>query len=346
MSRRLSLLAAACLVLSGSIEAQVRRDEQFYYPGAFNWTFLRNFPEAARLFNAFDYGHSVLYEILYAKPTAPTALLEQEEFDYLTRDLLIRPPRFAIVEEAVAPTYAKLAWRAKQMFDRAHILHRQIYDVYADDRLSDSAKFALVERLTDWYLLDRAYAFVAVPKDMALMDEQYYSKTFRVRYPNFNGLIWAYHWLQVGLYEPLITGRVPAERKAGVKAALARFWSMLGEPPSRFPTVMPMTSAIAPTFARRHPRAAVIFDNLHMMHDIISDILVSERVPRGRKRAVIDSALAEFRNPDRNVIELEHWYMMADHMGGVDLMGGSAANLIQLIKAPAHPGDRPRPDQP
>ena len=32
------------------------------------------------------------------------------------------------------PAYAKAAWRAKQMFDWAHVLHRQIYDVYADDR--------------------------------------------------------------------------------------------------------------------------------------------------------------------------------------------------------------------
>ena len=33
--------------------AQDRRDEQFYYPGSFNWSFLRVYPEAARLFNAF-----------------------------------------------------------------------------------------------------------------------------------------------------------------------------------------------------------------------------------------------------------------------------------------------------
>ena len=38
-----------------------RRDEQFYYPGSFNWVFLRDFPQAGRLFNAFDYGHAILY---------------------------------------------------------------------------------------------------------------------------------------------------------------------------------------------------------------------------------------------------------------------------------------------
>ena len=45
-----------------------------------------------------------------------------------------------------------------------------------------------------------------------------------------------------------------------------------------------MTSAIAPNFSAKHPRAAVIFDNLHMMHDIISDILVADTIPRDRKR--------------------------------------------------------------
>ena len=40
------------------------RSEQFYYPGSFNWQFLRAYPEAARLFHAFDYGHAVLYERL------------------------------------------------------------------------------------------------------------------------------------------------------------------------------------------------------------------------------------------------------------------------------------------
>ena len=34
-----------------------------------------------------------------------------------------------------------------------------------------------------------------------------YSLAFRQHYPKFNGLIWAYHWLQVGIYEPLVVGQ-------------------------------------------------------------------------------------------------------------------------------------------
>jgi hypothetical protein len=319
-----AILFGLSLLIPGALAAQEKHDEQFYRPGSFNWRFLHAYPEAARLFNAFDYGHAVLYEILWAKPGAPAALLESDRFAYLTENLLRRPPRFAIAEEAVAPEYARMAWRAMLMFDRAHVLHRQIYDVYSDERLSDSSRIDLVERLTDWYLADKAYALTSRPKVMELMDGQPFSQVFRQGYPRFNGLIWAYHWLQVGLYEPLISGRSVADRKAGVQSTVAHFWAMLDSAPSHLPSVMPMTSAVAPVFSKRHPRAAVIFDNLHMLHDIISDILVSDRVPRDGKREEIYAALREFQDGDRNTMEMEHWWMMADHMGGVEKMGGRA----------------------
>ena len=181
-----ALLSAACATLS----AQDRRDEQFYYPGSFNWSFLGIYPEAARLFNAFDYGHAVLYERLYTMPdSARVAAALEQEYRFLTTALLVRPPRFAVAEEVIEPTYAKLAWRAKLMFDWAHVLHRQIYDVYADESIPEMNRDSLIERLTDYYLSRGDIAFVPVPKSMALMDEQYYSQVFRTRFPKFNGLI-------------------------------------------------------------------------------------------------------------------------------------------------------------
>ena len=318
----------------GTATGQAQRDEQFYYPGRFNWQFLANYPEAARLFNAFDYGHAVLYERLYTRRGKAAPQLERE-YRYLTTDLLVRPPKFAVAEEVVMPSYAKLAWRAKMMFDWAHVLHRQVYDAYADERLTSLQRDTLIEKLTDYYLSNQKYAFSDKPKSMALMDEQYFSQTFRKTYPNFNGLIWAYHWLQVGLYEPYLEGQTEAERKAGVQATVARFWSMLEDPPSRMPKVMPMTSAVAPKFSAAHPRAAVIFDNLHMMHDIISDILTADTIPHEQKGRTIDEQLDQLQDPTRDVMSLEEWKMMADHMGGVDVMGGRASALVDLVQAPA-----------
>ncbi|MEO5825695.1 MAG: hypothetical protein ABIR59_07400, partial [Gemmatimonadales bacterium] len=102
----------------------------------------------------------------------------------------------------------------------------------------------------------------------------------------------------------------------------------------RMPAVMPMTSGVAPLFSAAHPRAAVIFDNLHMMHDIISDILHNDVVPAAKKSEVINAALDEFQNPATNVMSMEMWRNMADHMGGVDAMGGSAINILKDVQAP------------
>src|SRR5690606_8874345 len=129
-----------------------------------------------------------------------------------------------------------------------------------------------------------------------LMDGQYYSLAFRQRYPKFNGLIWAYHWLQVGLYEPLLVHGNVTSRTAGVTATVGRFWQMLEDAPTTMPYLMPMTAAVAPEFAARYPEAAIIFDNLHMMHDVISDILASQDVPVDGKRAEILKAAAAFRD--------------------------------------------------
>ncbi|MEO8578150.1 MAG: hypothetical protein ABI556_15675, partial [Gemmatimonadales bacterium] len=264
--------------------------EQFYMPGSFNWAFRNNYPAADRLFNAFDYGHAILYEKLYTRPAAPVSLLEEKEYDFITKKLLVNPPHVPLEEAAIEVAYAKLAPEAKAMFDWAHLLHRQIYDVWSDERLAPAQKDEQVAKLISYYKTRPDLAFSSVPKTMELMEGQYYSTTFRTKYPKFNGLIWAYHWLQVGLYEPLLAGKTAADRQTGIIAAVARFKQMLQSPPDGMPSIMPMTAAVSPTFARRYPEAAIIFDNLHSMHDVVSDILASPKVPQGRKREEIMKA--------------------------------------------------------
>jgi len=322
--RRAVLLAAGLVLLTAPPAAAQwsQAYEQFYLPAKHNWKFRQNFRTADRLFNAFDYGHGILYETLYARPDAPPSLLEDKEYDFITKKLLVRPPRVPLEESAIEIEYAKLAPEAKIMFDWAHILHRQLYDVLADERLSREEQDRAAAELIRYYKSRADIAFSSIPKTMQLMEGQYYSTVFRQRYPKFNGLIWAYHWLQIGLYEPLIAGRTPEERRSGIALALGRFWEMLLDPPGSMPRVMPMTSAIAPRFTERHPRAAAIFDNLHMMHDIVSDVLAADTVPHERKREVIYAVLAELQDTTRNVMSHEHWLMMADMMGGIGAMGG------------------------
>jgi hypothetical protein len=310
--------------------------EQFYFPDRSNWAFRKHYREADRLFNAFDYGHAILYERLYTRPNADPSTLEVNEYDFITRQLLVRPPRLPLEEAAIEVAYAKVAPEAKAMFDWAHVLHRQVYDIWADERLPLAEKDARIARLVQYYKGRPDLAFSSVPKSMDLMEGQYYSRSFRDRYPKFNGLIWGYHWLQVGLYEPLVTGTSAEERRAGVRATVGRFRQMLVSAPEHMPRVMPMTAAIAPKFAARYPEVAIIFDNLHSMHDVISDILASPKVPKSRKRAEILTAASRYRDATSFAMARQEWAEMVE-MVGVENMGGPAVNFPESFPTPTVP---------
>jgi hypothetical protein len=299
------LLLLAALAGPAPSPAQDSRDASHYPAGEFNWAFRGRHAEAARLFNAFDYGHGVLYERLLTLDSAGATGALEREYQFLLGDLLVRPPRFGVVEEAIAPSYARLVWPAMAAFDRAHVLHRQLYDVHADTRLPPARQHAIAERLIDAYLQDDAYAFSAAAKSMSLMDDQPFSQRFRREHPAFNGLIWSYHWLQVGLYEPLIAGTDPGAKRAGVDSMVTLFRTMIADP-ANHPATMPMTAQVAPRFTTLHPRAAAIFDNLHMLHDIISDVLATPEWSAQRKREVILAQLAEMRDATTNLMEEGH----------------------------------------
>jgi len=99
------------------------------------------------------------------------------------------------------------------------------------------------------------------------------------------------------------------------------------------PYIMPMTAAVAPEFTRRYPDAAAIFDNLHSMHDVISDILATEDVPRSRKRAEILLAAQQYRDDTTEVLTREAWIGMAIGMG-IENQGGPVVGSLAVPPTP------------
>ncbi len=297
--------------------------DQTYYSARDNWLFRARYPDADRLFNAFDYGHAILYETLLSHPADAASRLEGPVFTRITTRVLRHPPSIPLEEKAVGPDYVNLVPEVAEMFAWAHVLHRQLYDAIADERLDEPARDARVAKLIAYYRSRADLAFSASPKSMELMEGQPYSLAFRRQDPRFNGLIWSYHWLQMVLYDALLDGSTPAARHANVDAAVARFWTMIDSAPGAgsTPLMMPMSPAIAPTFATRYPEAAIIFDNLHSLHDVVSDILTSPVVPRSEKRAVILRAAAQYRDSVTQITTVDAWRdiareMGAEHMGG------------------------------
>lgn len=297
--------------------------DQTYLSASHNWAFRHQFARVDALFNAFDYGHAKLYETLWSDPRAGRETLDGREFQFITRNLLRHPPDVPLDEGAIAPGWEKLAPEVAAMFDWAHMLHRQIYDVWTDDRINASQKDARVAEVVRYYKSRGALAFSSKPKDMNLMEGQPYSLSFRKRFPTYNGLIWSYHWLQMTLYEALLSSSNPAQRRNNVNAVVARFWSLLDSAPANLPTVMPQSSEIAPVFSGRYPEAAIIFDNLHSLHDVASDILADPAISRGEKRRALIDAAARYRDDTSSIVSVEEWKTMA-HAMDVAKMGGPA----------------------
>jgi hypothetical protein len=102
------------------------------------------------------------------------------------------------------------------------------------------------------------------------------------------------------------------------------------------PRVMPMTAAIAPAFAERYPEPSIIFDNLHSMHDVISDILANPAVPREKKREEILRAAERYRDDTSFLMTMQEWREMGTMMG-IENMGGPAVGFLPTFPQPTVP---------
>ena len=318
-----AVLLTATAVGCGSV---ARVPEQTYLGASYNWAFRARYPRSDRLFNAFDYGHAVLYERLLraeGRPDEARRSIEGREFDFITTQLLVHPPALPLEEHAVGPTYTTLVPELYAVFDWTHMLHRQLYDVLADERLDSAAQDSRVARLLRYYASRPDLALSRMPKSMDLMEGAPYSLVFRRQNPKFNGLLWSYHWYQMVLYAALLATNDPAGRHRNVEAATAHFWSLLADAPSKMPTMMPMAAAVSPRFSDRYPEAAIIFDNLHSLHDVVADILTSPLIAAGDKRSAILSAVRTFQDSTTQIISRDEWRSMAREMG-VENMGGAA----------------------
>ncbi|HEX4682180.1 MAG TPA: hypothetical protein VH277_05695 [Gemmatimonadaceae bacterium] len=290
--------------------------EQTYLAARHNWSFRDRFPRADHLFNGFDYGHAIVYENLVVHGM-DSARIDGPTFDFVTTRVLRHPPAVPLEEAAIGPDYAKLVPEVVAMFEWAHGLHRQLYDVWGAYGLTDDQRDAEAARVIRYYRSRRDLAFSARPKSMTLMEGQAYSLAFRRGVPKYNGLLWSYHWLQMAIYDALLTGKTEQVLQKSVDSLVDRFFGMIADAPRHMPDEMPMAPEAAPLFSARYPDAAIIFDNLHSLHDVVSDILASPIVPAREKRAAILRAAAAYRDDTTAVISLDEWRMMGMmHHGG------------------------------
>lgn len=244
------------------------------------------YPEAQRLLFAFDYGHALVYEMLLqnrGKITDPEKF-ERELLDKIM-PILKNPPKVKVDESDIAPTYVYTFPLEISLFDWSHMLHQFVLDVLATSEDRGPKMIARVNEIYAQYSANKAVAITDVCKTMLFMDGHYFSKDFRRNFPSFNLLIWSYHWFQIKLYEALLKP-TKAERDIAVAKTIQDFRDLISDlPDSADFDMMPETAKEAPTLARLFPRIPAAFDNNHMLHDIVSDLLTSDKVANSMLRS-------------------------------------------------------------
>lgn len=234
--------------------------------------------------NAVAVGHAFAYEDLV---TGKAKDLETKTFDRIDW-VLKNPPRFMPDEANISPTFGRKYGVLEQVFDWAHILHAQTVDVLASTKLTDAEKEAEIERLYQFYVENVPYAITHLPMNMGYLDSQPYSKAFRQKYPKVNGLFWGYHWLQGSMYDLLYSKTLEEQRTA--YASVGKRYREVELYRTNRP-FMPMFAELSPRFAARFPHISNVFDNLHMLHDMVNDILASDWITEDQKEEQIKRAI-------------------------------------------------------
>jgi mono/diheme cytochrome c family protein len=313
----------------------VRRDHRRQPRGPWRWALERELPQLYREFNGIDFGHTHLAETLL-KTQEPQAL-ERARLDVL--DFIFSSPSVPPDEEQVAPNFNRLVWELTKTFDWTHLFHRSLYDVFASDKVRD--KDAAYRTLLADYLekpeaitphrLDHHNALWSFPE----------SKAFRDRAPKFNTQIWAYHWLQAAVYDVQLLGDAAKQREL-MPRAIAYYHGYLRRPPVEW-RFMPMMPEAAPEFAQRFPEAAAIFDNLHMLHDNVDDVLARPDLypTLQAKRAAILAILPIYLRRSHGAHDLyPEFHEQPSGDAGMD-MGPRPPSAAEVLAGTAPPSDQP-----
>lgn len=290
MSSFFTALIPMSLALSGAGQAPQKpswmnrptEDRLSYLRGPYNRS-IDLIPAFARDMYATGVGHALAYEALVRGRKDELESRVQPQIAGILRN----PPRFMVDEAAISPRFSSRFSSLEKVFEWAHTLHFQTIDVLAYPGWNFQRKEQEIARLWEFYSA-QPFALTGLPMNMERLDGFAWSGLFRSKYPKTNALFWGYHWLQTANYD-MLYGTDLASQRAQYEVLGKRYRS---EELTRLDRdFMPMTAEISPRFARRFPQIANAFDNLHMLHDNVNDILADDRLSDRQKDAAVDAAL-------------------------------------------------------
>lgn len=184
-----------------------------------------------------------------------------------------------------------------------------------------------VDAVVDAYLAHEGLAFPAAPKTMDVLYDHDAALSFRSRYPELKGVLWAGRWVSLAFTEPFTDLAAGLERDVGLDTVTARYRAKLDAdtPPHGHPSELPLAPAIAPGLVWVSPEAAMIWDNHSLFVEVVADILAA---PGIEDRATGLAAAADFfTDPELALTPQLTWETMALRHG-IFFQGGYPLALM------------------
>jgi len=307
-----------------------KKNHIFYKQAKYNYD-IYNVPRLAYDLNAVAVGHAMAYEDLV---TGKAKTLDTDTFNRIL-EVLNHPPRLMPDEANIAPTFGRRYGVLEQVFDWTHVLHAQTVDVLASTDLTEEEKDKEIEALWRYYSDSVPYAITPLPMNMGYLDGQPYSMAFRKKYPKVNGLFWGYLWLQAAMYDMLL-GKPLKSQKDAYEVIGDRYHKIELYKTKR--SFMPMFAETSPRFSAKYPHIANAFDNLHMLHDMVNDILASDWIADDQKEEQILRAIwivSAAAHPGEKPGDAKEEAGMHDHrfmtgMPGMGMMKGGNQEVMWM----------------
>jgi hypothetical protein len=221
-------------------------------------------------------------------------------------------------EGETVPGFEALGPGAAQLIRRAFAFEREVVAIVASRPPADrrAALDAAVRRYRDGPAVGDA------AKDMAILYDHPYTSFVppvppdrephrELRYPTLTGTLWAARWYGLAVLTPLEDFPAGPERDRALAIVEGRLRAKLSlaDPPDAPPTELPLAPAIAPGLVATHEGAASIIDNLHMVLDVLADVLVHPKVTS--RRAAVQAVVEQFSTRQYRCVLVDEWIVVA-----------------------------------
>jgi hypothetical protein len=213
--------------------------------------------------------------------------------------------------------FATLGAQAADVVRRAHAFQRELVAAFVS--LPAAERKAALDALVGNYRRGPAGRTLPdVPKDMTILYDHPYTSFVppqppetephrELAYPRLTAFLWSAHWYELAVLEPLGDVDEADARAQGLAMVAERFARKLA--PGGAPTELPLAPAIAPGLVAVHEHAAAILDNLDMMQDVLTDVLVHGGVPD--RRGAVNEVVRQFTTREFRCVQTDEWIVVA-----------------------------------